>query len=419
MPNKLTFIQDKLLMQRKHCFFKQAKGDRFIPARPTSSIEYELQQAKLEGVFDKNPPTHDQDGTCRAAFGRSYKQISQSRILGFSLPENCDPVPVVQRTPYIINEVKCLDAPDLSDNYYLNPICWATPTTIYVGLGSDLYSYNTHSLQSQKIIAGSGHSDVYALAYNSGILARSGSENTIQFLDTETNIQTGHIYGERVISISSDDYQGFYYLRQHDYTLSHFDVRSGRITCSTDTINYPVGLAFNPSDHTIAVSTDPVIRLYDQRRPSTPRLEYDNHISPSKSLAFSGKIMVSGGGNTDKSIQVWSTITGKLIASAQSNNQICGIHWLDPKGFFVTEGYSSNQVSCWILNETKIYEETKESAHAARVLFSAQNPENKEEIVTGSPDETLRFWSVENTNKSKIRIIPEAPDTLFNSATIR
>jgi len=58
-------------------------------------------------------------------------------------------------------------------------------------------------------------------------------------------------------------------------------------------------------------------------------------------------------------------------------------------------------------------------AHKARVLFSAQNPENKEEIITGSPDETLRFWSVENTKNPKKRIISEAPDTLFNSATIR
>jgi len=244
-------------MQRKHCFFKQAKGDRFIPARPRSSIEYELQQAKLKGIFDNMPPTLHQNGICRAAFGRSYKQINQLPLLGFSLPPSCAPVPV-KRPLYTVNQGITLDAPDLINDFYRNPIRWATPNTIYIGLGSDLYCYNTKEKYSYKINAGSDHSSINALAYNSGILARSGT-NTIQFIDTTTNIEIGKTYRANVINIASDHHQGFYFLSKGSSTLGHLDNRSGRITDLTAPINLPIGLAFNPCNQTIAVSTDPII----------------------------------------------------------------------------------------------------------------------------------------------------------------
>ena len=131
-------------MKNKNCFFQQPQNQRSreLPPHARNPIELSLQQAKLDHVFEEEASTYN-NLLCRAFWGTSYHQIHKSPILGFSLPRSSEPEKyVIPRTSYVLNNERCLDLPGLADNYYVKPICWANAAYVYIGLESNLYSYD-------------------------------------------------------------------------------------------------------------------------------------------------------------------------------------------------------------------------------------------------------------------------------------
>lgn len=397
-------------MKNKHCFFRTPNHlhSREIPAHAQNFTELGLQKAKLDHVFDDDDPSPYADSLCRALWGVSYQQIYRAPILGFSLPRTQDPVISIRKNPpYVVNNGRCLDLPGLSNDYFVTPICWATEELTYIGLESKLYSYNVIKLQSKKINVGSiADSPITALAYNSSlsVLVRAGSDSSLQFIDTHSNKQTRLNHAESAhTNIVSDMNHGFYMIGKTSHALIHYDLREHTITHSAQFPNSMLtGLAINK--HTLAISTDGCIQLYDARKWGKPQLNFEGHNPPSKALDFSpntGKRIVTGGGAGDQTLKVWNTDTGKIIAQKNMGNLICGVHWLDHDGFFVTQGCNNNGVSCWSIQDSKLSMDASSTLHSDEILFSAQNPVNKDQLITASSgmDESLRFWSVSNTKK--------------------
>ena len=58
-----------------------------------------------------------------------------------------------------------------------------------------------------------------------------------------------------------------------------------------------------------------------------------------------------------------------------------------------SHGFSLNQIMVWKTNKDKPVKLATLSGHSYRVLYLALSPDG-ENIVTGSGDETLRFWKV-------------------------
>jgi WD40 repeat protein len=413
-------------MRNKNCFFQKPLQSREIPSHAKNFTELSLQRAKLDHVFDENKEGTYSDLLCRALWGVSFNQINQSPILGFSLPTP-EPVKyVIPRIPYALSNERCLDAPGLSGNYYSQPVCWATERQIYIGLESTLYSYDVIKRKPQQIEDSSiEDSTITALAYNSSlsVLARAGSDHSVQFIDTimNTQVRLNQEFSTET-TIVSDMNNGFYMIGQTTGALVHYDLR-GRET--TFLVNFPntmlIGLAF--SHHTLAISTNACVQLYDSRRMETARLTFEGHNPPSKALAFSPDTpqrIVTGGGAKDQTLIVWNTDTGKTIAQKKINNQICGVHWLDHQGVFVAEGYSGNRVSCWSIQGTTLSIDDSSTLHTDKVLFSAQNPRKKEQLATAASgnDEKFHFWSVKNIRKS-VKVSDEIPNSFLNAPIIR
>lgn len=411
-------------MPNKNYFFQNPLQSREIPTHAKNFTELSLQKAKLNHVFDDAQENTYNDLLCRALWGVSYQQIHRSPILGFSLPTP-EPVKyVIPRTSYALNSERCLDAPGLSNNYYSQPIGWATATQIYIGLESKLYSYDVIKHKAQQIEVGSiEDSTITSLAYNSSlsVLARSGSDRSVQFIDTLRNTQISLNQGPSTeTTIVSDMNNGFYMIGQTSGVLVHYDLRAHK---TAPLVNFPnamlIGLAFN--HHTLAISTNSCIQLYDSRHMKTPRLKFEGHNPPSKALAFSPtQRIVTGGGAKDKTLIVWNTDTGKIIAQKMIGNQICGVHWLDHQGIFVAEGYSGNRVSCWSIQGTTLSMDDSSTLHTDKVLFSAQHPVQKDQLITAASgiDEKFRFWSVKNVKKS-VEVSNEISTTHLTMPEIR
>ena len=132
-----------------------------------------------------------------------------------------------------------------------------------------------------------------------------------------------------------------------------------------------------------------------------PKFSFNNHISAVKALAWcpwQKNILVSGGGKKDKTIKFWNVDTGSLINSLDTGSQICTLHFSkNEKEIISTHGYSRNQVSLWKYhNMSKLCEL---QGHTSRVLYSSLSPDGNT-LVTGSGDETLRFWKINDKLKT-------------------
>ena len=66
-----------------------------------------------------------------------------------------------------------------------------------------------------------------------------------------------------------------------------------------------------------------------------------------------------------------------------------------------THGYSDNAIIVWKYPSMK--KVATLTGHTFRVLYLAMSPDG-ETIVTGAGDETLRFWKVFPSDKSKIGV---------------
>ena len=187
--------------------------------------------------------------------------------------------------------------------------------------------------------------------------------------------------------------------------LTHYDTRIAYPVLLPYPMELPlVGLTLDANRYKLALSTPTDVYLFDSRRLALPVHKLVGHNNAtSKALAFSpdtAEYLASGGGSSDGTVKIWSTQTGKKVADATIGAQVCNLHWLNKESVFVTEGFSSNRVSCWTMVDDKLVLDSSNNSHTNRVLSSVQNPSNPNELVTGSPDETLRFWSIMNNERA-------------------
>jgi WD40 repeat protein len=402
-----------------------------LKSNPTASLSSQretnrdLQRAKLEGLFDNPRPSPFSKALAYALWGVSYTTIANARIRDFSLLALEEkPIETSQPASIQFSDSRLLDAPEILTDYYVNPLCWGDIP--YIGLGSALYSYNTVTNQAQEITAGSvDSSSINALAYQSNSLIRLGSDSTILLIDPEAD----HVIRENEyrapFSMVASCGNNAYFISRRKGQLSLYDVRSPQIN---HLVRFPqpgiVGITFNPCKSTLAVSASDCIKLYDQRKLNEPKLTFSGHTSPGKGLAFmpGGHQIVSGGGTDDKSIQVWSGLTGKVTAKVDIESQICGVRALNRNSFFVHTGFglNTNKNSCWSIKEDQVtLKAGNPRVIEGRVLFSAQDPSNPHKVVTGGDDETIGFYTIKDSSQKAKKLDDDKLDFIGSFNVVR
>lgn len=148
--------------------------------------------------------------------------------------------------------------------------------------------------------------------------------------------------------------------------------------------------------------------VWDRRKDQAgPLLELNQHTAAVKAVDWSphqSGLLASGGGTADRTIRFWNT---KLPSSAnigsnsnyvsskpiQASSQVCTLAWspLSPGEILSTHGFSEHNLALWSYPTGKCLGTL--DGHSQRVLYQALGPDGST-VVTGSGDETLRFWSV-------------------------
>jgi cell division cycle 20-like protein 1 (cofactor of APC complex) len=386
------------------------KRDRFVNLVPEEHVD--IIRAKLKGSFDAEEPTDYEEHLAYALFGVTYSNIRDASILNYK-PKTTPPKAVIP--PYKLTCETVLDCPDLVDNYYFNPLCWGYPL-IYIGIDAQLYFHHP-TLKINGQIPSDSSSTITSLAAGATYVARADEGRTFQIIDTQTANTVNTKKTRCVFSQMISDGEQFYLSSMGSQIVAHYDPRNNRFPFSLHLPVAPIGIAYNPLSQTLGISSAESIQLFDIRNLGTEArrqsiLEFKEHKSPSKALTFFGRNKIAtGGGNDDHFIKTWNTQTGEVYREIDTGGQVCNIHWLDANGIVATSGYNANNVSIYRQKGSGLSLDAQTEL-SDRVLFSAQNPADTTQIVTGSVNEELRLWSIWSPHKPVQKQVSYCSDLL-------
>lgn len=304
----------------------------------------------------------------------------------------------IAKVPY-----RVLDAPDLVDDFYLNLLDWGSQDVLGVGLGSSVYLWNASSGSVDKLCDLGNHDRITSLSWiGAGTHIAVGTNNgAVQIWDATTSkctrTMTGHT--SRASSLSWNEH--ILSSGSRDRTILHRDVRQPEHYMKV--INYHkqevCGLKWNVEENKLASGgNDNKLYVWDGLNESP--LHKFEHNAAIKAISWSPHqrgILASGGGSSDRRIKIWNVLNGSKISDIDTGSQVCNLVWsINSVELVSTHGYSKNQIMVW--KYPQMSQVASLTGHTYRVLYLSLSPDGQT-VVTGSGDETLRFWNVFEKNK--------------------
>ncbi|KAK6891765.1 APC/C activator protein CDH1 [Candida tropicalis] len=311
-----------------------------------------------------------------------------------------------QKKPRTISKVpyRVLDAPELSDDFYLNLVDWGQQDVLAVGLGDSVYLWDGATQSVDRLCNLTNKDKVTSLNWiGTGThLAIGTSKGLVEIWDA-TKIKcirtmTGHslrvsslAWNEHILSSGSRDRTILNRdVRIEDHYVNKFESHKQEVC----------GLKWNVEENKLASGgNDNNLFVWDGLN-TKPLHQFTDHTAAVKAIAWSPHqrgILASGGGTADKTIKTWNTLTGSLVHDVNTGSQVCNLIWSKNSNELVsTHGYSRNQIIVW--KYPSMQQIAQLTGHTYRVLYLSLSPDG-ETIVTGAGDETLRFWNVFEKNR--------------------
>ena len=367
--------------------------------------------------------------------------LSQERNYGVEYDKIYRKIP---KTPFRI-----LDAPNLVDDFYLNLLDWGKENIIAVALSDELYLWNDNNAKSSLLMTYESNNTTSEDSFINNITSLSWMQNglflgiglpdgNIQFWDINKKIKIREIeaHNNRVSCLSWND--NILSSGSKDRYIKNFDVRmkSPEISkikrhkqeiCS---LKYSIegDLLASGGNDNIAYIWD--IRnlknnifnfLLDNNSPNPyeikPYSVNNLHNAAVKAMnwcPWKRHVLATGGGSKDKTIKIYSCDCNKLIRNINTGSQVCALVWNEKeKEIISSHGYNKNQIIIWNYEKNKKICELK--GHMNRVLYLAKSPDERF-ICTGSGDETLRFWKINDEIKGKNKYKIE--DEMINNVLV-
>jgi len=377
-------------------------SDRYIPWKVNSQI--------FESSFDSNQEYNKK--LKETLFGINPKVISyqKSKSIGgleeqknyFSKNKYKSKITTkrfIDKTPFRI-----MDAPKLLDDYYLNILDWSSQNQIAVALMAEVYIWNGNSNENSnetyKLMETNDSECITSVSWiqNGFHLAVGTNNGEIQIYDIERIKKIRTLKGNnlRIGSLSWNNH--ILTAGDREGKIFHYDVRQKEaIICETDCHRGEVcGLKWSLDGNQLASGgNDNLLNIWDERKNYNPIFSFAQHVAAVKAISwcpFQNGLLISGGGTQDKTIKIWNTKIGTCINSIDTDSQISQIIWSKhQKEFISSHGYKEYQLCVW--KYPKMEKIVELTGHTSRVLYLAQSPDG-ETIVSGSGDETLRFWKI-------------------------
>nr|XP_027080720.1 cell division cycle 20.2, cofactor of APC complex-like [Coffea arabica] len=401
--------------------------DRYIPNR--SAMDFDFAHYMLNGGKVTRETDSSTNSPCCSPSKKAYRKhladifnMNRTRILAFSNkppssveksfeePAFLPKKPVKRRRIPQVAE-RTLDAPDITDDYYLNLLDWSTSNVIAVGLGNSIYLWDVdtgsaiHLVENEEDL---GPVTSVSWAPDGKHLAVGLNNSQIQIWDSESSrlvriLREGH--RARVCSLDWNNY--VLTTGGMDSMIINNDVRirSHIIGTYRGHTQEVCGLKWSSSGQQLASGgNDNLLHIWSismtspssssgSRNPWIHRFE--DHTAAVKALAwcpFQSNLLASGGGMGDHCIKFWNFNTGACLNSVNAGSQVTCLLWnRHEREILSSHGMNDNQLTLWKYpSMTRIAEL---QGHTSRVLSMAQSPDGYT-VASAAADETLRFWNV-------------------------
>nr|POE77554.1 fizzy-related protein like [Quercus suber] len=354
-----------------------------------------------------------------------------------------------RKTPRAVSKVpyKVLDAPELTDDFYLNLVDWGSSDVLAVGLGSSVYLWSRETGKVNQLcqLEGDKVTSVNWIQRGSH-LAIGTSKGLLLIYDTvaERRLRTMTGHTARISSLAWNMH--ILSTGSRDRTILHRDVRMpqqylSRLTGHKQEV---CGLKWNPDTEQLASGgNDNKIFIWDKMEERWLHRwgeQEGGHKAAVKAISWSPHqrgLLASGGGTADRCIKFWNTISQAqttsasstlntslpqdhtslglglstttspivesplspsqpsnpyLIRSHDTGSQVCNLLFSTLTSELVsTHGYSQHAINIW--KYPSMNQVVSLTGHTFRVLYLSMSPDGAV-IVTGAGDETLRFWDV-------------------------
>jgi WD40 repeat protein len=371
---------------------------------------------------------------------------------------------------------RILDAPNLTDNFYYNPLDWGSKNILSVCLGTYSYLWNYNNLETNLLTKNKNEIEYCTSSFmDNGVCIGLGLDNgEIELWDIEKKVKIRTLKGhnDRVGALAWNGYN--LYSGSKDSNIFNHDVRiknhvvmelSGGHNKEVCTIKWNSDfkyLASGGSDNLVCLWD--VRGKYNQNKNSIwdalnsqsdeesdneigdnmkeeeennfknkinnnqigfllnknkindlmnnhifwknekinkndnliePLIIINKHKGPVRALAWSPwqrSVLATGGGKKDNFIRFYNADTKSNIGEYNTGSQVCQILWNKyEKEIISSHGNNKNPIYVW--SYPKMNKITELTGHLSRALYMAMSPDGCT-MVSGSSDETLRFWNI-------------------------
>lgn len=333
----------------------------------------------------------------------------------------------IPKTPF-----RVLDAPNLIDDYYLNLLDWGKENIIAVALSDEIYLWNDTKAKASLLMTYTNNNSISEDISNNIITSLSWMENginlgiglpdgIIQLWDINKKIRIREIFAHnnRVSCLSWNN--NILSSGSKDRYIKNFDIRikvpeiskikkHKQEVCS---LKYSI-----EGDLLASGGNDNMAYIWDIRNLKNNIFNFlfnENTNNPYEIKPYSinnlhqaavkamnwcpwkRHVLGTGGGSKDKSIKIYSCDCNKLIKNINTGSQVCSLIWNEKeKEIISSHGFNKNQIIIWNYEKSKKICELK--GHMNRVLYMTKSPDENV-ICSGSGDETLRFWKINEDKK--------------------
>ena len=365
---------------------------------------------------------------------------------------------------------RILDAPNLNDNFYYNPLDWGSKNILSVSLGSYNYLWNYNNLETYLLTKNENEIEYCSSSFmDNGVCLALGLNNgTIELWDIEKQIKIRTLIGhsDRVGTLTWNGYNlysgskdtnilshdvriknhlimklsgghnkevctikwnsDFKYLASggNDNLVCLWDVRGKNeknkssfwdiLNSQSDDENenenddnieeddYEYNLGSNGTNNIDDNNKYKLNSINKKNNIIEPLTIINKHKGPVKALAWSPwqrNVLATGGGKKDNVIRFYNADTKSVIGEYNTGSQVCQILWNKyEKEIISSHGNSKNSICVWTY--PKMNKIAELNGHLSRALYMAMSPDGCT-LVSGSSDETLRFWNINERDKIK------------------
>ncbi|XP_004305559.1 PREDICTED: cell division cycle 20.2, cofactor of APC complex-like [Fragaria vesca subsp. vesca] len=298
---------------------------------------------------------------------------------------------------------KILDAPDLSDDFYLKLLDWGTNNILAIALGSTVYLWDaSNSSTSELVTVSDDDGPVTSLSWaaDGRHIALGLNNSCVELWDSISVKLLRRLRGhhERVGSLAWNKEILTTGSRDGNIINNDVRVRSHMVQNFLGHQQEVCGLKWSASGCQLASGgNDSLVFIWDRSFASRNaqwlhRLQ--DHTSAVKALAwcpFQANLLASGGGVGDDTIKFWNAHTGSCLNSVNTGSQVCALLWNShERELLSSQGFTENQLILW--KYPSMVRLTELSGHTSRVLYMTQSPDGC--TVASAADETLGFWNV-------------------------